>query len=563
VSASSTQTNVYIDPPSKEALVNQTFSISVSITNVTDLYRWDFELWYTTAHINAISVTEGPFLKADGAQTSFGPIKINDAYNATHGHIMARCVRAQTSGVSGSGVLATISFKAASIGSSDLLFTIPKLSYPVKLTDPKLEIIACTATGGTVMVKSQISPFGPKAIFTASPATSYPGDSVTFSASASKAGCNGTHMMPITWYDWNFGDNATSNATDPTANHTYTSVGNYTVTLTVQAPGATPENDTTTLTIIVTSPTMVFIDPPLKEVLINLPFSVDIRIANVTNLFGYEFTLYYNGTILDYVSFDLPFGHFLEPVEPMNIYQAPPEINDALGFAKFAISLLSSELPRNGGGILAKITFNATVLGSSNLTFYDPDHPYPVLLSNPNAIPIPCAATSGTINVVSEVEPYGPHAEFTIPLKPGEIGLPLYVNEPIPFDASLSRSGCNGTHGIPITLYSWKFGDSPTSNGTGLTINHTYTSVGNYTVTLTVHAPGATPETDTFTYNITIGIRPVEPPAYPPEDIWIILGIIIGFPTIAFSYSRWSKILSKALSKLLSKIWPKRRKTGE
>lgn len=161
ITQSSSDTTVYAEPSYKEIIVNETFSISVNITNVTNLFRWEFKLWYTTAHVNAISVTEGPFLKADSAQTTFGIGQMNDAYNATHGLIWAICRQKERVGMNGSGVLAIVSFKATSLGSSDLLLAYPGRPYPVTLTDPQSQIITCSAIGGTVEVKSSISPYSP------------------------------------------------------------------------------------------------------------------------------------------------------------------------------------------------------------------------------------------------------------------------------------------------------------------------------------------------------------------------------------------------------------------
>jgi len=250
LATSPAQTNVFIDPPAKEASVNQTFSVSVSITNATDLFFWEFKLWYTTAHVNATSVKEGPFLKAGDAETYFNIREMNDAYNATHGLVWAICKRpAGATGVNGDGVLATVSFEATSLGNSNLLLAYPGYPYAIRLRDSNLQGIACTATSGTVEVKTAVSPYGPEGSFTVSPVTLYTGESVTFNASASEPGCNGTHIIPIAYYYWEFGDDATANETDPIAIHTYASHKNYTVTLTVYAPGATPETDTITETI--------------------------------------------------------------------------------------------------------------------------------------------------------------------------------------------------------------------------------------------------------------------------------------------------------------------------
>ena len=55
-----------------------------------------------------------------------------------------------------------------------------------------------------------------------------------------------------------------------------------------------------------------------------------------------------------------------------------------------------------------------------------------------------------------------------------------YANESISFDASSSSD----PDGDDIVSYEWKFGDG--TNGNGASVEHTYSSIGNYTITLTV-----------------------------------------------------------------------------
>ena len=96
-----------------------------------------------------------------------------------------------------------------------------------------------------------VQPHGPKANFTWTPETPKAGEKVLFNASSSLPGWNGTHIMPITEYRWNFGDGNTTTTTSPIVHHTYQKSGVYYVTLTVYAPGATPETDSITHKIIV------------------------------------------------------------------------------------------------------------------------------------------------------------------------------------------------------------------------------------------------------------------------------------------------------------------------
>jgi len=89
------------------------------------------------------------------------------------------------------------------------------------------------------------APHGPKANFTETPVSPSVGREVTFNASSSQPGWNGTHTISITQYRWDFGDGVKINTTSPVVKHTYMNPGTYNVTLTVYAPGATPDTDTT------------------------------------------------------------------------------------------------------------------------------------------------------------------------------------------------------------------------------------------------------------------------------------------------------------------------------
>jgi PKD repeat protein len=74
---------------------------------------------------------------------------------------------------------------------------------------------------------------GPTASFTYEPLTPIANQTVTFNASTSLPGWNGTHEVPIANYTWDFGDGNVTTVAYPIINHTYTAVGTYKVNLTV------------------------------------------------------------------------------------------------------------------------------------------------------------------------------------------------------------------------------------------------------------------------------------------------------------------------------------------
>jgi thermitase len=112
---------------------------------------------------------------------------------------------------------------------------------------------------------------------------------------------------------------------------------------------------------------------------------------------------------------------------------------------------------------------------------------------------------------IQVVQPHGPEAKFTATPETAKVG------ELVKFDASSSLSGWNGTHNMPIIEYRWDFGDGNTTTTSTPIIYHSYKTAGNYYVTLTVYAPGATPETDTITYRVKVVSVPVGGYSIPME----------------------------------------------
>jgi parallel beta-helix repeat protein len=104
---------------------------------------------------------------------------------------------------------------------------------------------------------------------------------------------------------------------------------------------------------------------------------------------------------------------------------------------------------------------------------------------------------------IQVVQPHGPKAEFTLTPETAKVG------ELVKFDASNSLSGWNGTHNMPITEYRWDFGDGNRTTTSTPIVYHRFSSSGIYYVTLTVYAPGATPETDSTTRRVTVITIPV------------------------------------------------------
>jgi hypothetical protein len=131
--------NVAIFPSMVAAGQGRSFTVNITISSVNRLFGWEFKLNWTTSYLDAVNVAEGPFLKTNG--DTFFTNRIDNSV----GHLIADCtLLGEVSGVTGDGVLASVTFhvKAAGQCSLDL--------YYVSLLDDSLnpQSIPCQTSGG-------------------------------------------------------------------------------------------------------------------------------------------------------------------------------------------------------------------------------------------------------------------------------------------------------------------------------------------------------------------------------------------------------------------------------
>ena len=96
--------------------IGDTFTLDIRAENVTDFAGWQFDIAFDPAALEAISVAEGDFLKM-GATTLFQGGTINNAAGKIGG---LNAARLSTRGVSGTGTLLQVTFKAKSAGETEL-----------------------------------------------------------------------------------------------------------------------------------------------------------------------------------------------------------------------------------------------------------------------------------------------------------------------------------------------------------------------------------------------------------------------------------------------------------
>ena len=97
--------------------LGDTFTLDISAETVFDLAGWQFDITFDPAILEAIDVSEGNFLKADGGATFFQSGSIDNAAGKITGLSAARL---SAQGVNGTGTLLQVGFKAKSAGETEL-----------------------------------------------------------------------------------------------------------------------------------------------------------------------------------------------------------------------------------------------------------------------------------------------------------------------------------------------------------------------------------------------------------------------------------------------------------
>ena len=95
----------------------ETFTLDIHAENITDLAGWQFDIAFDPASLEAIDVSDGDFLKADGGNTFFQSGSIDNAAGKIGG---LSAIRLSTQGVTGIGTVLQVTFKAKSPGETEL-----------------------------------------------------------------------------------------------------------------------------------------------------------------------------------------------------------------------------------------------------------------------------------------------------------------------------------------------------------------------------------------------------------------------------------------------------------
>lgn len=120
IGAASPETVITVNPKITTTEPGESFEIDITVSDVSDLYGWQFNLTFDPTILSAVNVTEGPFLKQAGGTWLLGPDINNFAGFVLCG---ASLFPYPDEGATGSGVLATVTFNVTAEGWDDLHFS--------------------------------------------------------------------------------------------------------------------------------------------------------------------------------------------------------------------------------------------------------------------------------------------------------------------------------------------------------------------------------------------------------------------------------------------------------
>jgi uncharacterized repeat protein (TIGR01451 family) len=199
--------------------------------------------------------------------------------------------------------------------------------------------------------------------------------------------CNLGHLSPLT-------------SATITISVTPTEAGVITNTADVSADqnDLIPDNSASQDTTVSLAGTSLWIEPPEATFPMSTNFTVDVMVANVTDLYGIELELTFDPTIVEVVDDDTgTTGIQIQPGAcPSPDFVVRNEADNPSGTIRYATTSLSPSPPCDGSGVIASITFHGLAEGSS------PVHFNSWLLSDTDLNTIPVDSTAdGTLNVLA------------------------------------------------------------------------------------------------------------------------------------------------------------------
>lgn len=518
--------------------VGSTFTINIDIFNATNLYGWQVNMTFNPAVVSVTSVIEGPFLKDDWSFTTVFP---EPNIDNTAGWVFASCSIAPPypgDGAYADGTLAYITFtvKAAERGTL-LEFVGDSTKLKTVISGTVVPITDFTTEDGSFDNRPIDQNVGPIAVFDVKPLDANKRGEVSFDASSSND--------PDAWlvsYSWDYGDGTTEvymraplgigNFTAK-ATHVFPQNGTFTVTLTAKDNDNATDVASAQVTVLFDL-AAVNVESPYILVMPGVPVTVDVTVANNGDFYeAFNVTAYYNDTLIerrlianmapktqqtltyDWNTTGLELGVYVLKANVTILDEETNTINNA--YVDGSVIIASSNIvdfPLLVGGVTFYVITNSTSI-ISNLSFNPPEKKlsfrtsgpegadvycnitipikllggnYTVLFNGSPVVPDPQEATNGThtflyfnytLGTLDTVEIIGE----TAATPPTAIIIASETNPLVDELVTLDGSSSYDLDGS-IVSWSWDFGDSSTASDE--IAQHSYSTFGNYTVTLTV-----------------------------------------------------------------------------
>ena len=146
LAATAGASSIIVDPSQINVFKGEVFSVNVEVTSSTDLYGWEFKLYWNSSVLNCTNVAvQTPTEWQNSTQTFGTGLEAN--YNATYSRYwQGQSATYPASSFNGSMTMVTLTFQALQPGSTSLTLA------DVKLGNSTAEPIACSVSSGSVSV---------------------------------------------------------------------------------------------------------------------------------------------------------------------------------------------------------------------------------------------------------------------------------------------------------------------------------------------------------------------------------------------------------------------------